>query len=65
MNTIFIILFAQFISVMTCAALHLMFYLNKQDFPLHIYRIMAGMVFFGTVLALTVVLPVLKLFGWG
>jgi len=52
-------------SAFTCAALHLIFYLNKQDFPLQVYRIMAGMVFFGTVLALTVVLPLLKLFGWG
>ena len=58
MNTIFIILFAQFISIMTCAILNVFFYYNNQDFPRMIYRVMALMTLLGTLLALFVFLPI-------
>ena len=58
MTTIFIIVFAQFISVMTCAFLQLLFHYTKQDFPPIAYRVMAVFTLLGTLLALFVFLPI-------
>ena len=62
MNVFKFILFIEFIAMFVCGAMHLIMFFSRQDFPLEMYPIIAGIVLLCSLLVVYVFAPLCEWF---